>query len=131
MKWALYQECSDNTKYGINFQREIALKIDYCDTCKNPITFDEGKTVHIVCDKCKNKENSPLYCKKSDLSASKSFKFDIIPYACSHNYDVNTVFTTIKGKAIKDKNWAEFNNLLAPHDIVVGKTYTIEIKEKE
>jgi len=102
------------------FKKESAFKIDYCSTCKNPITFDEGKTAYVICDKCNNKP------------APKTFKFDIkyVNFVEFNQPPIEAgVFPTIefkiKGSTIK---YYESNAELHTMD---GETLTVEIKEKQ
>jgi hypothetical protein len=133
----------------------ICPKCNYRWNCNDPFYIPVIKTVShpypptpvttYHCPKCdkqlwgtcgmpiKQYANEPCQeCKDKEKPAPKSFKFDIIVGLVNQNYTFRKIFTTIDGDSIQsDNNWSNFKNLIAPDWIEIGKTYTVEIKEKE
>lgn len=100
----------------------------YCPKCDKKLWGTCGMPIKEYtqepCEECKNKEKP----------TPKSFKFDFFPTQWSANREFNDYVYTMDGFC--NNNDGKICNLiwkglLSPDWIKVGKTYTIEIKEKE
>jgi hypothetical protein len=127
--WSYYQgfiissycpECIDS------WNKTIPETKYYCKNCKKYITGLSGFPMDDYTTLCKT-------CSDKEKAAPKSFKFDLFVKSCegilgdtygNYPYKAN-------GLAIKDNKESDVTGIPAPEWIQLGKTYTIEIKEKE